>query len=231
MKSREFDFWYALQNTEVIQPPSGRLETFGNTVVNYHLLCESMDRINEVRIREGRIEAFRPQIITLNNQQDALADGFGPEAKDYLDWLKENAEDLVLLRYGFQIKKEEIRQYIVHESLPIVVGQIEDEVKQKNDPLSAIVVGVEKPWEVSLMKLMVDVMQRSVLANVKDLQSKNLLPMNPEQSEQKKREEIERDFRQAARDRSLIQDLGRKLQKYELFDEFEDRFFALVRNQ
>lgn len=231
MSSNEFDFWYALHNTDVIQPPSGRLETFGNTVVNYHLLSETMDDTTQIRIREGRIEAFRPQIIMPDGAGQEPLEGFGQEAQDYMQWLKDNAQDLVLLRYGFQIKKEDVRQYIVHDHLSTVIAQIEQAVKVKDDPLSAIVVGVEQPWEVSLMKLMVDVMQKSVVANINDLQKKNLLPLNPEQTEQRKRTEIESDFQAAAQDRRLIQDLGRKLQKYGLFDEFEDRFFALVKER
>lgn len=230
MSSREFDFWYALHNTEVIRPPSGRLETFGNTVVNYHLLSELMDDTTQVRIREGRVEAFRPQIVTPNSMDQSPLDGFGEQAQHYMEWLKDNAQNLVLLRYGFQVKKEDIRQYTVHEQLSNVVAQIEKTVAEKNDPLSAIIVGVESPWEVCLMKLMVDVMQKSIVANVGDLQKKNLLPMNPEQSEKMRRAEIEEDFHAASKDRSLIQDLGRKLQKYDLFGEFEDRFFALVKS-
>ncbi len=230
MNNRDFDFWYALHNTEVVHPPSGRLETFGNSVVNYHLLSESMDDTNQVRIREGRIEAFRPQIITPTSLDQSTLDGFGTEADEYVQWLKDNAEDLVLLRYGFQIKKKEVREYTIHDRLPTALAQVEAELKGRNDPLGAIVIGVEKPWEVSLIKLMVDVMQKSVVANVNDLKKKQLLPMNPEQSEQMKREEIEEDFRAASKDRALIQDLGRKLQKYGLFEEFEDRFFALVRS-
>lgn len=231
MNKRTFDFWYALHNTEVIRPPAGRLETFGNSVVNYHLLSELMDDTNQVRIREGRIEAFRPQIVTPSNMDQSQLDGFGPEADQYVQWLKDNAQDLVLLRYGFQIKKKEVRQYTIHDQLPAALAQVEQQFQIKNDPLSAVIVGVEKPWEVCLLKLMVDIMQKSVMANVSDLQKKNLLPMNPEQSEQMKRAEIEDDFRAAQNDRALIQDLGRKLQKYGLFQEFEDRFFALVRNR
>ncbi len=231
MNERTFDFWYALHNTEVVRPPSGRLETFGNSVVNYHLLSELMDDTNQVRIREGRIEAFRPQIVTPSNMDDSQLDGFGPEAGEYVQWLKENAQDLVLLRYGFQIKKKEVRQYTIHDRLPVALEQIEQQLKGKNDPLSAVIVGVETPWEVCLLKLMVDIMQKSVMANMSDLQKKNLLPMNPEQSERLKRAEIEDDFRAAQKDRALIQDLGRKLQKYSLFEEFEDRFYALVRHQ
>ena len=229
MSRKDFDFWYALHNTEVVHPPSGRLETFGNTVVHYHLLSELMDDTTEVRIREGRVEAFRPQIITPRGMEQAPLDGFGPEAREYMQWLKDNAAELVLLRYGFQIKKEHLREYTVHDSLPAVLAQVEETVKQKDDPLSAIVIGVEKPWEVCLMKLMVDVTQRSLMANVSDLQQRKLLPMNPEQSQRMKRAEIEEDFKAAAKDRHLIQDLGRKLQRYGLFEAFEDRFFALVK--
>lgn len=229
MSDQSFDFWYALHHTEVVHPPSGRLETFGNSVVNYHLLSELMDDTNQVRIREGRIESFRPQIVTPSAMDQSMLEGFGDEAAEYMRWLKDNAQDLVMLRYGFQIKKREVRQYTVHEQLPAALAQVEDQLKNRNDPLSAVVVGVETPWEVCLIKLMVDIMQKSVVANVSDLQKKNLLPINPEQSEKMKRAEIEEDFRAAAKDRALIQDLGRKLQKYGFFDEFEDRFFALVR--
>ncbi len=231
MNKKNFDFWYALHNTEIIHPPSGRLETFGNTVVNYHLLSELMDDTNQVRIREGRVEAFRPQIITPASMQETPLNGFGSAAEEYLNWLRQNAADLVVLRYGFQIKKEDLRQYTIHESLPIALEQVQQTVKGKDDPLSAILVGVESPWEVCLMKLMVDVMQKSVIGNVSDMQKRNLLPMNPEQSEQMKRAELEEDFDNARKDRSLIQDLGRKLQKYGLFEEYEDRFFSLIRNR
>jgi hypothetical protein len=229
MNKNEFDFFYAMNNTEVVLPPSGRLETFGNTVVNYHLLCEDMDDINQVNIREGRVEAFRPQILTPQNMEQSALDGFGDEAERYMAWLKEHMSELVILRYGFMIKKEEIRKYVVHEKMPTVLAQVRTEVENKKDPLSAIVVGVEKPWEVSLMKLMVDVMQKSVVANVNDLKQRNLLPMDPEQSARMKKLEIEDDFKKAETNPILVRDLGRKLQKYGLFNDYEDRYFALMR--
>jgi len=231
MSSPEFDFWYALNNTEVVLPPSGRLETFGNTVVNYHLVAEQMDDTNEIRIREGRVEAFRPQIITPKNLEKATLDGFGAEAGQYMDWLKQHLEDLVILKYGFMIKKEENREYTVHDTLPVVVDRVRAEVERKNDPLSAVVVGVESPWEVCLMKLMVDIMQKSVMANVSDMQKRNLLPLDPAQSERLKRLEIEDDFRKAERDGSLSRALGQKLLKYGLFNEYEDRYFSLLRSR
>jgi hypothetical protein len=43
------------------------------------------------------------------------------------------------------------------------------------------------------------------------------------------REELEADFLAASRDASLIPALGQKLQRNNVFDEYQDRFFALVK--
>ena len=31
----QFDFWFAVNNTEIVMPPKRHLETFGNTIINY----------------------------------------------------------------------------------------------------------------------------------------------------------------------------------------------------
>ena len=41
--------------------------------------------------------------------------------------------------------------------------------------------------------------------------------------------EIEREFLMASRDGALINALGKKLQHYGVFQDYEDRFFALVK--
>ena len=45
------DFHYALENTKVVMPPQKRLETFGTTVLNYHLITEEMHPCASVCIR------------------------------------------------------------------------------------------------------------------------------------------------------------------------------------
>ncbi len=229
-KKQQFDYAYAMRNTEVILTPSRRLETFGHTVVNYLLLSELMDSVNQVRIREGRIKAHRPEIITPQSFGHMLLDGFGDEARKYADFLQEHERDLVILQYGFVIRKEDIRQYVVHEKLASVVDQIKQDVQGRNDPLSAIVVGVDKPWEVSLVKLMVEVMQKSVPTNVREMQQRNLLPKDPEEERRDREREIEQEFKRAKDDPSRISHLGEKLQEYGVFEEYEDRFFNLLKS-
>ena len=103
----KFDFWYAVSNTRILSMPSRLIETFGTTVLNYHMISEPMDTVNRVRVREGRIQAYRPQIVVPPSLDDEVLEGFGEEAGKYADWLRENGPDLRMLQYGFKIKKEE----------------------------------------------------------------------------------------------------------------------------
>jgi hypothetical protein len=50
-KPTQFDFWYAVNNTEVVLAPRRHLETFGNTLINYHMVSELMDNVGQVRVR------------------------------------------------------------------------------------------------------------------------------------------------------------------------------------
>jgi hypothetical protein len=60
----EDNFQYAIENTEVILAPQTRIATFGQTSFRFYLISELMDQVNEVRVRDGRIHAERPQILT-----------------------------------------------------------------------------------------------------------------------------------------------------------------------
>ena len=60
---KNFDFWYAAANVEILLAPERKLETFGSTLINYHLVSELLDESGRVRVREGRLEAARPTLI------------------------------------------------------------------------------------------------------------------------------------------------------------------------
>ena len=155
----QFDFWYAVNNTEVISVPERRLETFGATMVNYHLVTELMDSVDKVRVREGKLKAFRPEIITPQSIEQMMLEGFGSEARDYADWLHKHAQEMQILKYGFKVQKQEINDYILTDPLQTVVDRVKDQVAERNDPLGAVLVGVDRPWEVCLLKLMVELVQ------------------------------------------------------------------------
>jgi len=219
----QFDFWYAVNNTELISVPERRLETFGATMVNYHLVTELMDSVNKVRVRVGKLKAFRPEIITPQSIEQMMLEGFGSEARDYADWLHKHAQDMQILKYGFKVQKQEINDYILSDSLATVVDRVKNEVSGRNDPLGAVLVGVDRPWEVCLLKLMVELVQNSVAGNIQDI--RQLQRDRKAQLHQ----QIEQAFLDASRDASKVPELADLLRRNGLFERFEDRFFAVVR--
>jgi hypothetical protein len=223
-----FDFWYAVNNTEVVLAPERRLETFGATVLNYHLVTELLDSVNRCRVREGRIEAHQPEIVTPQSFAETLLDGFGDEASRYAEWLRAHERDLHILKYGFMVRKQETSEHIVSDPLPTVVERVRKALAESRDPLAALAIGVDQPWEVCLLKLMVEVVEHSVAGNVRDLKRRNafnLARLDPV------RRQIEEAFQAAAHDAAAIGRLGHLLQQHGLFKEYEDRFFSLVRSQ
>jgi len=221
MQDKEsFDFWYAVNNTEIIVRPRQQLETFGSTTLHYHLVAETMDTINQIRVREGRVHAYRPQIITPDALGQTLMEGFGEEqVSHYMNWLRQHEANLILLKYGFSIRKESLNEHIVTDSIDNVLERVKQDVTNSSQPMHALIRGVDEPWEVSLVQLMVDVVQQSAAANAQDLR----------RDPQGQRQQIDQLFREASRNASLIPELSRQLKSSNLFKEYEDRFFALVK--
>ena len=83
--------------------------------------------------------------------------------------------------------------------------------------MQALIKGVEEPWEVCLLKLMVNMVQSSVALNA------NELGRDPHGHHR----EINSAFEMAASDPSKIQALADLLHRPNLFQEYEDRFFSL----
>ena len=169
------DFSYALENTRVVRPPEKRLETFSTSVLNYYLITEDMDRVNLSRVREGSIHAERPQIISPQNFSKLMLEGFGQDAERYAEALNEIGAQLTFLQYGFRVKKNDIRVYEVNEPIEMVTCKVEKQLDDKNDPLAAIVTGVDDGWEVCLLKFMMEIASASGEQNMRELRKRGLL--------------------------------------------------------
>lgn len=227
-KKPSFDFWYAVNNTEVVLLPARHLETFGTTVLHYHMISELMDSVDQVRIREGRMQAGQPKIITPEAYSRVLLDGFGDEARKYIDWLRENEKEIRVLQYGYQLQQESFSEHIVTDKLPAVVERVRKAVTEKNDPLCAVVIGVDQPWDVCLIKLFADIVRGSAGTNIAQLNQRRMFE-RVDGVPRGIRQEIEDDFLAASRDSSKIGKLAEKLRRNGLFSAYEDRFFSLVK--
>ncbi len=169
------DFNYALENTRVVLAPTKRLDTFGTSLFNYFLVTEEMDQVNLSRVREGHIHAERPQIVTPQNIAGLFLEGFGDKGRRFAETLGEQGAKLSFLKYGFRVSKSDIRSYDVHESLENVAGKLKAELELKNEPLTALLTGVDDGWEVCLLKFMVDMIQASFPGNMGDFRERGML--------------------------------------------------------
>ena len=171
----EDDFQYAVENTRVIVAPEQQIATFGTTSFRFYLISELMDRANEVRVRDGRIHAERPQIVTPDHYARLLLEGFGETAQQYVDALRERMRNIAVLRYGFQFRKTDVTEDRVRDSLEAVVARTRAKVENANEPLSAVIQGVDDAWEVCLLKFTIDMIARSSGDNLGDFRRKGLL--------------------------------------------------------
>lgn len=171
----EDTFQYAIENTEIILAPQQRIQTFGSTSFRFFLVSELMDNVNHVRVRDGHLHAERPQLITPGHYHRMLLEGFGERAEEFVRWMEEHEQHLAVLKYGFQFRKTNVTEQIVHSPLPDVIARLREEVDRNEDALSAIIQGVDEGWEVSLLKFATDMIQSSSGDNLGDFRRRGLL--------------------------------------------------------
>src|ERR1700747_164150 len=115
------DFDYALENTQVILAPERQIATFGSTSFTFYLISELMDRVNQVRVRNGKIHAERPQILTPEHFRHLLLEGLGEKPHRYVEQLQEHLRNIAVLRYGFQFRKPDVTEETVRDSVDAVI--------------------------------------------------------------------------------------------------------------
>jgi hypothetical protein len=169
------NFDYAIENTQVILAPEQQIATFGSTSFNFYLISELMDRVDQVRVRNGKIHAERPQILAPEHFSRLLLEGFGEKARRYADQLRENLRNMAVLRYGFQFRKTDVTEETLRDSMDAVVTRTKRNVENANEPLSAVIQGVDDAWEVCLLKFTIDMIERSSGGNIGDFRTRGLI--------------------------------------------------------
>ena len=169
------DFQYAIENTRVILAPEKQIATFGSTSFRFYLISELMDQANEIRVRDGRIHAERPQILTPEHYCRLLLEGFGEKAAKYAEFLRERTRDIAVLRYGFQFRKTDVVENRVRDSMDAVIERTRRQVENSEEPLSAVIQGVDDAWEVCLLKFTIDLIERSSGGNLGDFRQRGLV--------------------------------------------------------
>lgn len=166
---------YALETTEVLHEPDRRIDTFGTTSFQFHLISELMDDVRQIRVRTGQIHAQRPTILKPEPYSDLEFEGFGEQAEAFARWMKERGGKAALLQYGFSFKKSDVTESMVHDSLAVVTDRVVTEARDSGNPLSAVILGVDDTWEICLLKFTIEMIQKSHKINLFDFKRRGLL--------------------------------------------------------
>jgi len=220
---------YAVSRTEVLRPPKQMLATFGTTNIYYYLVTEPSyaefsGGEEETVVREGRVLAERPRVVTPAYLRNV--EGFSEHARAYLDMVaREHGPSMPGLFYGYRNEPKET--HIVSSGMVSVVRRLEEQIDKEGDPLTAIVRGVDELWDVSLMKFIFDLTRNSVSGNVFELGARGLLDVDRSGVPLEARGAIEKAFSLVKKGELDPSALKMELDRWGIFEEYEDRFFRL----
>ena len=134
-----------------------------------------MDSVGEVRVREGTFEASQPQIIRPEGYREIATEGFGANAKKLFDWMESEGALPKALQYGFNFKRSEVSEELIHEPIEVVRGRLTDTAKEEGRPMLAVIEGVDDAWEICLLRFAMEMIQKSQGINLFDFKRKGLL--------------------------------------------------------
>ena len=218
----------AIEKTSVVRPPKQALATFGS----YYLVTEPAYRglagageDPESVVREGVVRAERPQVVTpyfLSRHE-----GFGNHTQQYLDHLMEAyGPDSPGLLYTY--KNDAMETSIVTGTPDEVATRIGERLDREERSLEAVVRGIDEMWDVSLMKFIYELTNRSARTNFNELRNNGLLGVD-DGIPREARHRIERLMSQARAGQAKPAEVHRELERWGLFDEYQDRFLSLFR--
>ncbi len=224
---------YAVQHTEILRAPKQSLATFGTTNIHYYLVTEPayselVKNVTETVIREGRVIAEKPRIVT--PYYLSRLEGFSSEARRYFEALtRTHGPDVPGLFYTYKNEPKELS--IVSDNLPSVVNKLNEEIDKRADPLTSIIRGDDALWDVALMKFIYEMTRSSLRNNLMQLGSRGLLDIDGGGIPVDARVRIDELFRKVAKGEREPRELKDELDRWNLFEEYEDRFFNVFQKE
>ena len=212
---------YALQNTELVRAPRQSLATFGSSVIDYYVVTELVG--NASVVRDGKVIAERPRIVTPAYLVNV--EGFSDQARRYIAMMaRDHPHDSGIF---YRYKNEPKGMNVVSEPVKQVISKLTSQIEEERNPLSTIIRGVEELWDVSLLMFIYELTTKSVSTNVAEFNRRGFLDMDSGGVPQGARDYIEELFEQAGRNLARAPELVAELNRWGLFGEYQDRFFAL----
>ncbi|MCB1190547.1 MAG: hypothetical protein KDK90_08950 [Leptospiraceae bacterium] len=211
----------AMYLTNVVLSPKNKIFTFGDTQFKYYVLS-SLEQYSI--LRTGDLICSKPTIVT----PETLNETFRGFSEDAIDFAENNYSRAIskLRVLGYQFSNNLVKKEMYNQTAEILIDKIiEKQSQTESMSNSTILLAPDDIWTVSLMKIAFEIITKSFPGNVQDLEDRGYFLSQRE----KEKMEIEFLFSEATENKSYIKELGKKLQEYNLFDEYEDRFFNLTK--
>jgi molybdenum cofactor biosynthesis enzyme MoaA len=94
---------------------------------------------------------------------------------EVIEHLKQNGVDLSFLRYGFQFKRSEVAEEIVHDHMESVKKKALENVRRTGNPSLVVIEAIDDSWEVGVMKFTIDMIMKSSEINRFDFKRRGLM--------------------------------------------------------
>jgi hypothetical protein len=212
-----------------LRHPKQTLSTFGATNIYYYLLTEPsykelVEGEEETVVREGRVRAERPKVVTPSYLINV--EGFSEHARRYLEMTaREYGTNTPGLFYGYKNEPKELN--IVSSGMNSVVRNLDEKIDKEGNQLATIIKGIDELWDVSLLKFIFDMTRYSVGSNLSELGRRGLLNVDRKGVPLEARQSIEQLFDEVKNGELDPSALKMELDRWGLFEEYEDRFFRL----
>jgi hypothetical protein len=223
----------AVKNTEIIRPPRQSLATFGTTSIYYYLVTEPAysdfaGHKNETVIREGKVIAEKPKIVT--PYYLTHLEGFGASAKRYLEMLIATIGGHAPgLLYSYRNEPKELN--IVSEKLAVVVARLNADLDRKGDPLVSVIRAEDVLWDVSLMKFIFELTRHSLSSNMQEMGDRGLFNQDAAGVPADARRRIEDLFQRVAQGTADPSELKAEIDNWGLWEAYQDRVLGLFRRR
>lgn len=221
----------AVKQTEILRSPKQNLATFGITNVYYYIVTEPSyigenKEVTETVVREGKVVAERPKIVT--PYYLSHLEGFSGDARRYFEALiRLHGAHAPGLFYTYKNEPKETN--IVSENMPSVIGKLNELIDKRGDALAAIIRGVDELWDVSILKFIYEITANSVKDNVMQMGARGLLNVDASGVPAEVRMRINGLFRLVEGGELEPGKLKEELDRWGLFELYEDRFLSIFK--
>ena len=237
MIENEGDWLRAIEKTWVVRFPRQNLATFGVTNIRYFVVTEPIYQPmqpdeREGVVRTGQVVAEKPAVVTPFYAMNL--DGFSEDAYEYFQ--------RIMQRHGpnspgilYQYKNQSEGMDILKGSPEEIAHRISDDLDGRKQELAVVMVSVDEYWDVALLKFIYEFTSASASQNVEEFKSSGLLEPQPGMNgiPRAATREIERLFVEIESGSPIGNPdmLKRELDRWGLFDFYEDRFLSLFRRR